>query len=283
MRFHDWLIEKLKSPEVASTIQEIDDTFGQISELPYSPEGGRSHPSEEYYSEPNYQNFIHILVSSCYYALRNQKHGGKEARKENKLLRYLIDGEGRSIRKSIKEIIDFNKRHRHFSGFAFHRAIMEMKEKEKLSIVGPLHSSSFYLEDILNYYLKHISMHAIGSPSDHYSSANLTFPKPISREFKQPTVDGLAYQLAYLFKDWDGEKRALAIDDYSDNPELPILQKGGNSHPALITGLINAFLELDSKVTKDHIQTRLKELKKLDASIFMWPNLLDEKIEEEEE
>jgi len=151
MKFHDWLIDKLKSSEVVSTILEIDDNFGQKSKLPYSLNGGRSRPSDEYYSEPNYQNFVHILVSSCYYASINQKSCGETHRTENKLLRYLIEGEGRSIRKSINEIIVFNKKHRHFSGFAFHRAIMEMREKEKLSIVGPSHSSSFYLEDILNY------------------------------------------------------------------------------------------------------------------------------------
>jgi len=269
MRFHDWLIDKLKSSKVVSTILEIDDTFGQISVLPYSLDGGRSRPSEEYYSEPNYQNFVHILVSSCYYASINQKSGERENRAEKKLLSYLIDGEGRNIRKSINEIIDFNKKHRHFSGHAFFGAITEMREKEKLSIVGPLHSSSFYLEDILNYYLKYISAYSSNLSSGKYESANLFFPKPITREFKQPIVDGLAYQLAYLFKDWHGKKRALSSDD-ADDPEAFILQKGGNSHPALIAGLINAFLEPDSEVTKDHIQARLKELRKLGASIYIW-------------
>ena len=276
MSFHDWLVEKLREPEVISAILAIDDTFGQISELPYCPTGEKSIPSEEYYSEPNYQNFIHILISSCYFALKNEELGcGSEVRKKNKYLDYLIDGEGRCIRKSIEEVISFNRRHSFFSGSAFHRAIMEMRKTEKVFISGPMHSSNFYLEDILNYYLKYLLMCTSGSIADNHTSANLFFPKPITREFKQPIVDGLAYQLAYLFKDWHGAKKALAWGDL-DGFEMGILQKGGNSHPALIASLINAFLELDTNVTKEHIQTRLKELRKLDASIGMWPNFIDD-------
>ena len=281
-RFDVWIEEKINQKPVTDTLLLIDDTFGRISNIPYIKNGKSIQPSRRYINDiPNYENFIHLLVSEMFYAFERNEKDYSHIKSRQQYFADDIDGQGRSIEKSIAEIRGFINRNHPIVGKAFMHTAQKLKFEHEITITSRgenISSTKYSIADYIS--LISNSHHAIdkillcfleelkiikNELHTSYLIEGIFFPKKLKRMLANPHMDILFFRLAMLIKDWKLEGKYISSQISANKP---IYLPSGNSFPKIIASLANSFLSLSTQVDSTEVSERLKELKKMEAYLL---------------